>query len=122
MPLRDIFLTVVILGLLPSCLLRPWIGILVWSWLGYMNAHKLCWGFARDMPWAQIVAITVFMGILVSPDKERRALPNFKETWMLLGLWAVYTLSTIFAWYPDRKSTRLNSSHLGISYVVFCLK
>src|SRR5438045_8394228 len=31
------------------------------------------------------------------------------------------------AWQPDhatkdRKSTRLNSSHLGISYAVFCLK
>src|SRR5437899_5202059 len=25
-------------------------------------------------------------------------------------------------WRPDRKSTRLNSSHLGISYAVFCLK
>src|ERR1035438_10072486 len=24
--------------------------------------------------------------------------------------------------WPDRKSTRLNSSHLGISYAVFCLK
>src|SRR5471030_3385525 len=24
--------------------------------------------------------------------------------------------------FPDRKSTRLNSSHLGISYAVFCLK
>src|ERR1039458_1430037 len=29
--------------------------------------------------------------------------------------------STHFAtWYSDRKSTRLNSSHLGISYAVFC--
>src|SRR5258705_895110 len=36
----------------------------------------------------------------------------------------------IFVYYPvcvdidgeDRKSTRLNSSHLGISYAVFCLK
>src|SRR5205814_8533633 len=27
-----------------------------------------------------------------------------------------------FAWLRDRKSTRLNSSHLGISYAVFCLK
>src|SRR5262245_62629988 len=27
----------------------------------------------------------------------------------------------VFA-YVDRKSTRLNSSHLGISYAVFCLK
>src|ERR1039458_9671672 len=26
------------------------------------------------------------------------------------------------AWSSDRKSTRLNSSHLGISYAVFCLK
>src|SRR5439155_21143192 len=25
-------------------------------------------------------------------------------------------------WLPDRKSTRLNSSHVAISYAVFCLK
>src|SRR5690606_39929667 len=25
-------------------------------------------------------------------------------------------------WMPDRKSTRLNSSHVKISYAVFCLK
>src|SRR5256885_5618638 len=30
---------------------------------------------------------------------------------------------TIFEWFvQDRKSTRLNSSHLVISYAVFCLK
>src|ERR1035438_5683325 len=31
----------------------------------------------------------------------------------------------LWCWQPaprDRKSTRLNSSHLGISYAVFCLK
>src|SRR5690625_6272228 len=27
-----------------------------------------------------------------------------------------------FAYYGDRKSTRLNSSHVAISYAVFCLK
>src|SRR5262245_62386732 len=33
-------------------------------------------------------------------------------------------IATAFAWKngEDRKSTRLNSSHLGISYAVFCLK
>src|SRR5438045_1350210 len=30
-------------------------------------------------------------------------------------------ISILFKEYPDRKSTRLNSSHLGISYAVFCL-
>src|SRR5437899_3429706 len=29
---------------------------------------------------------------------------------------------SLVAYRPDRKSTRLNSSHLGISYAVFCLK
>src|SRR5438045_6261890 len=30
--------------------------------------------------------------------------------------------NTVVAKPADRKSTRLNSSHLGISYAVFCLK
>src|ERR1039458_199813 len=32
------------------------------------------------------------------------------------------TSATVPTVSPDRKSTRLNSSHLGISYAVFCLK
>src|SRR5438034_8864503 len=28
----------------------------------------------------------------------------------------------VLQWIPDRKSTRLNSSHTVISYAVFCLK
>src|SRR5690606_40045343 len=31
-------------------------------------------------------------------------------------------LELVRASYPDRKSTRLNSSHVKISYAVFCLK
>src|SRR5256885_10663329 len=34
---------------------------------------------------------------------------------LMFGLW-------FGAGWPDRKSTRLNSSHLVISYAVFCLK
>src|SRR5688572_16901321 len=32
------------------------------------------------------------------------------------------TLSAVLSSFPDRKSTRLNSSHSQISYAVFCLK
>ena len=31
-------------------------------------------------------------------------------------------LARLLLWTEDRKSTRLNSSHLGISYAVFCLR
>src|SRR5258705_5552959 len=33
-----------------------------------------------------------------------------------------HLLAAEFDQFLDRKSTRLNSSHLGISYAVFCLK
>ena len=100
MPLRDIFITIVIIGLLPSCLFRPHVGILVWSWLGYMNPHKLCWGFARFLPFAFMVAVCVLFGLATAPDAKKKGMPMYRETWMLLGLWAMYLVSTIFSWYP----------------------
>src|SRR5205814_8393951 len=33
-----------------------------------------------------------------------------------------FQLVALHPWLLDRKSTRLNSSHLGISYAVFCWK
>src|SRR5262245_32177156 len=36
--------------------------------------------------------------------------------------WRLYIRKTGNCFSRDRKSTRLNSSHLGISYAVFCLK
>src|SRR5438045_5630680 len=45
---------------------------------------------------------------------RRRASSFFSTSWTS-GWWTTVNGS-------DRKSTRLNSSHLGISYAVFCLK
>src|SRR4051812_49855994 len=45
-----------------------------------------------------------------------------------IGAWAetchakCETGGSHLAWQVDRKSTRLNSSHMSISYAVFCLK
>src|ERR1035438_10854707 len=47
------------------------------------------------------------------------ALPIYRRDGMP---WVDQTLTNHQDWNQDRKSTRLNSSHLGISYAVFCLK
>src|SRR5436853_1999876 len=44
---------------------------------------------------------------------------NGRQDWTLASY---YAGGFTFCVDPDRKSTRLNSSHLGISYAVFCLK
>src|SRR3712207_8577467 len=38
------------------------------------------------------------------------------------SFWMMFEMGHIMALGPDRKSTRLNSSHANISYAVFCLK
>jgi probable O-glycosylation ligase (exosortase A-associated) len=100
MPLRDIVVTLIVFASLPVCFARPWIGVVMWYWIGYMNPHRLAWGFAYDFPFAQLVAIATLAGLLVTRD--RRPLPMVRETWLLLGLCSLFTLSTIFALYPDQ--------------------
>src|SRR2546430_12637144 len=41
---------------------------------------------------------------------------------LLLAYYRDFAPRLGLAWRPDRKSTRLNSSHSQISYAVFCLK
>ncbi len=99
MPIRDILVTTVIFGLLPVCFIRPWIGVLVWSWIGYMNPHRMTCGFAYSIPFAQIVALTTMGGLLFT--KERYPLPRTKEVFFLVALWGVFFLTTLFAVYPE---------------------
>src|SRR5690625_3619624 len=51
-------------------------------------------------------------------SQKTEVLENYMETHNLLPEQIVYMGDDI----PDRKSTRLNSSHVAISYAVFCLK
>jgi probable O-glycosylation ligase (exosortase A-associated) len=98
MSLRDLVVTVVIFGLLPVCLIRPWIGNLTWAWLGYMNPHRLTWGFAYSMPFGLMVMGMTVLGLPFSRDV--RAVPRATEVYLMTALWLWFLVTTIFAYYP----------------------
>jgi len=98
MPYRDIVVTLIVIGSLPFCLARPWIGILMWSWIGYMNPHRLTWSWAYTMPFAMMVALATLIGLLFT--RERKPLPRTIETYLLIALWALFSISTFFAFNP----------------------
>ncbi len=98
--LRDIVLTAFILGLLPVVLFRPHWGILLWTWVGLMNPHKMTWGFAYSFPFAMIIGIVTILAILIS--KEPKRLPLAAPVTVLLALITWMTITTaVFSLFPD---------------------
>src|SRR5437762_4026465 len=55
-----------------------------------------------------------------SGDEEKRLYIN--QALLYLSAAGLIAACAVSGWNPDRKSTRLNSSHRCISYAVFCLK
>jgi len=96
--MRDVFVTAIIFGSLPFILWRPYIGVLVWTWIGFMNPHRLTWGFAYSMPFAMIVGIVTLVALLAS--RQPKKLPWSGETAVLLVFLAWMLLTTFFAVYP----------------------
>ena len=104
--MRDIALTLVIFSTLPFILWRPHIGILVWTWIGFMNPHRLTWTFAYDMPFAMIVALFTLVGLLIS--REPKKIPWTRESILLLVFLTWLLLTTIQSIYPALAWLKLN--------------
>jgi probable O-glycosylation ligase (exosortase A-associated) len=97
--MRDILVTAIVFGVLPFIFKRPWIGILLWCWLGYMNPHRQTWGFAYDFPFASICAIVTITAFLFS--KEKKEMVWTRETVLLLIFIGWMLVTTLFSFYPD---------------------
>lgn len=92
--MRDIVLALFVFGTIPFILSRPYIGLLVWSWLGYMNPHRLCYGFAYSFPWVEIIAIVTLVSLAFS--RESKKVPLTAVT-VLLFLFLAWTGMTTLA-------------------------
>jgi len=97
--MRDLVLTAIFFGMLPFVFSRPYVGIYIWSWMGFMNPHRLTYGFAYEFPFAQIIAIVILVSMLKL--KEPMRVPWTRETVLLLTfvLWMLFT--TFFALNSD---------------------
>lgn len=100
--MRDIIFSIFVLGLLPTCYRRPFIGLLAFSWLAYMRGQDLCWGFARNQRWSFLIAIVTLLGYAATkPDMWfRRDVRSF-----LMMLLVVFITAGIVAanmWTPGQ--------------------
>jgi putative inorganic carbon (HCO3(-)) transporter len=96
--MRDIALAVIIFGSVPLILSRPWIGILMFSWVGYMNPHRMAYGFAFDMQFAAVLAVATLVGLLFDRGKKSIPINAITVIWVLFIIHV--SITTIMAIYP----------------------
>jgi hypothetical protein len=70
--MRDVLVFAIVLFLLPTSIRRPFVGMLLFSWLAYMRPQDLCWGFARTMRMSFFVGVAMFLGWWASEQGRRR--------------------------------------------------
>jgi putative inorganic carbon (hco3(-)) transporter len=96
--LRSLLLAIDMLVLLGMTVRWPFVGVLLWSWISFMNPHQLSWGFASGVPWAMLTFVATVIGCLIAQEPKR--LPVTGVTVMMLLFMAAITATTIVALSP----------------------
>lgn len=97
--MRDVILTAVIAAMLVATLRQPVVGSYLWAWLGIMSPHRMTYGFAYSMPFAQITAVTTLLALAIT--RQRQALPMTGITKVLLAMLFWMTVTSFFAIAPE---------------------
>jgi putative inorganic carbon (HCO3(-)) transporter len=96
--MRSLAFFVEMLLLLPVAVIRPFVGVLLWSWISFMAPHKLLWGPASTLPWALITFVAICVGCFIAREPKRIA---WNPTTALIATFIVcITLTSLVAMAP----------------------
>jgi probable O-glycosylation ligase (exosortase A-associated) len=71
---------------------KPWIGVILWTWVSLMNPHRYAYGFAYSAPLAAMAAGATVLGLLMTKDRES-PMKGAPMTWL-----AVFTVWITLSW------------------------
>jgi putative inorganic carbon (HCO3(-)) transporter len=120
--MRDIFVTLIVLISLPYIFKRPSIGMVMWIWISVMNPHTQGWGFARDAPFAALIAVVTVAAMATNAHRKYR-LPITPVTGTFLLFIAFMCFTSAFAIHPEEVMPQLIKvlKIMGMTLVVIML-
>ena len=101
--MRDLIIAGIIFGSIPFILRNPFVGLMMWIWIGIMNPHRLAWSWAFSMPFAEIVAITTLVSMLIN-NKQLYRPPADRVTVMLILFVLWLGVSPLFSFHVDMEA------------------
>ena len=93
--MRNAIVMAIIGILVPIIVVKPHVGIYAWSWLSYMNPHRLAYGNVFAGSFALIIALVTIFAYVVSREPKRYPLNTVTVTLFLLHIWV--SITTVFA-------------------------
>jgi probable O-glycosylation ligase (exosortase A-associated) len=96
--MRDLIIIGFVLGSAPVCLVNPYYGVMVWTWIAYFNPHRYAWGLAYNFPVAQVIALPTLVGTVFAIARGRvNKHVITRETILMLFLWIWFLISFLNA-------------------------
>src|SRR5579859_5882771 len=97
--MRSLALFCELIMLLPIAAVQPFVGVLLWCWISFMNPHRLVWGgIALVTPWALAIAVATLIGCLLAREPKR--LPVNALTILIVLFLVLITITLPFALAP----------------------
>lgn len=96
MGLRDLSVLVMVYASIPLALVRPFWGLIVFSWLAYMRPQDIAWAISQQRL-SYLVALALLSGLAIAVARRRERLLTLRlQTVLLLalGVWFVITAMT----------------------------
>lgn len=97
--MRDLSVVAIVVVMALMALRRPWIGVMLWTWLSIMNPHRFTWGFAATSPLAAIAAGATLLGFIFTRERQTPFQGSPVVWFVLLSLWM--TLSWFLGYDPQ---------------------
>lgn len=89
----------ILLGLffiaLPFVLARPHVGILIWTWFGLMNPHRLTYGISYSFDFVYIIAIVTLLAVAFTKENKKPVFTGLTVSWLVFLMWV--SMTTLFA-------------------------
>lgn len=119
--MRDLFVALIVFGSVPFTFVRPYVGVLVWTWLSLMNPHRMTWGFAYTLRVALVVGATTLIAWLLSRERK---VPPLSLPVVLLALLTIWvSICTLFAVNAEGAWTKWEQviKILVMTFVAMCM-
>lgn len=104
--LRDLVVFLFVMAMLPTSFRRPYIGLLLFSWLAYMRPQDLCWGFARTMRLSFFASVAMLLGWWANEQGKRRFTLWEPRSVLMVMLTALTAISYAQAEIQDEYTNR----------------